>query len=377
MTRILMIAAVAAAALTTLVATPAHASPSTGAGFVWADNSTAASYTPNATYNYNSTDPFDAVNTVARTVDEVGPLYTVRFPDLGRLGGTVQVTAYGAGSVECQVQSWSPFGDDQLVRVRCYNDAGTAVSSRFTVAYTNVETAEDGALGYVWANNATATLYTPYTPNLAYQESPGAGTTTITRSGTGVYSVHMSGFGNPDTAHVQITPYGSTPARCVTPGFGYNAAGNAQDVTVRCYSLAGAPMNAQFTLTVAGETNILGLSNCCDPAGHAGAYALGTPPNSNGEFEVWAPDEYSTSPFATPVGQRLGPGWYSVSWQPYISHGPGNVQVTAYSGQATNCKVAYWNNTNGITVYCFDADGDPVDAWFLVAFTGPLEVHVP
>lgn len=372
----LLITAVAAG-LTSVAVAPAHAAGSVGAGYVWADNPTSAFYTPNAGYNFNSTDPNDAVNTISRTEDATGPLYTVRFPDLGLTGGTVRVTAYGSGSVACQVQSWAPLGDDQLVLVRCFNNAGTAVNSRFTVAYTNVESPADGELAYVWANNATATLHTPYTPNLTYQASSGGANITITRSATGVYSVHMPGIGNPATTHVQVTPYGSTPARCVTPGWGYNMAGNAQDATVRCYSMNGAAMDSRFTLTLAAETNILGLENCCDPDGHSSAYALVFTPEVNGGFDIWEPKEFTSNPFAVGVGNRFGVGRYSVSWYPHISHGPGNVQVTAYSGQAANCKVVSWSNAGGINVNCYDTDGNAADAWFTLAFTGPYQVIVP
>ena len=374
MRRILTIGLLIGAGL--VIVAPAHAAGTTGAGYVWANDSTAAFYTPSASFNFNSTDPFDTVNTISRTVDGIGPLYTVRFPDLGLSGGTVRVTAYGSGSVSCQVQGWTPVGDDQLVLVRCFDNAGNAVNSRFTAAYTNVESPADGELAYVWANNPTATLHTPYTPSLTYQANSGGSNITITRSATGLYSVHMPGIGNPDTTHVQVTPYGSTPARCVTPGWGYNVAGNAQDATVKCFSMDGDPMDARFTLTLAAETNILGLSNCCDPDGNASAYALVFTPEVNGEFEIWEPSEFTSNPFATGVGNRLGVGRYTVSWYPHISHGAGNVQVTAYSGSAANCKVVFWTNTSGINVNCFDADGDAADAWFTLAFTGPYQVIV-
>jgi hypothetical protein len=104
MKRTLLITVVAALGLATVAAAPAYAAPITGAGYVWANDSTAAFYTPTASYNFNSTDPFDTVNTVSRTEDGIGPLYTVRFPGLGLVGGTVQVTAYGSGSVACQAQ---------------------------------------------------------------------------------------------------------------------------------------------------------------------------------------------------------------------------------------------------------------------------------
>ena len=373
----LPIAVVATIGPAAVVATPALAAGTTGAGYVWANDPTAAFYTPSAGYNFNSTDPSDAVNTISRTEDATGPLYTIRFPDLGLVGGTVRVTAYGSGSAACQVQGWAPLGDDQLVWVRCFNNAGTAINSRFTVAYTNVESPPDGELAFVWSNNATTTLHTPYTPNLTYQANSAGGNITITRSSTGVYIVHMPGIGNPATTHVQVTPYGSTPARCVTSGWGYNLAGNAQDANVRCFSMDGDPMDSRFTLTLAAETNILGLANCCDPDGYSSAYALVYTPEVNGEFEIWEPSEFTSNPFATGVGNRLGVGRYTVNWNPHISHGPGNVQVTAYSGEAVNCKVVIWNNASGINVNCFDADGDAADSSFTLAFTGAFQVIVP
>jgi len=242
MKRILLIAAVAATGLATATATPVHAAGSTGAGYVWANDPTAAFYTPNASYNFNSTDSGDAVNTISRTEDATGPLYTVRFPDLGLVGGTVRVTAYGSGSVACQVQSWAPLGDDQLVWVRCFNNAGTAVNSRFTVAYTNVQSPSDGELAYVWASNATATLHTPYTPNLTYQASSGGGNITITRSATGVYSVHMPGLGNPATTHVQVKVASWT---------------NAGGISVNCFDTDGDAADAWFTLAFTGPYQVI------------------------------------------------------------------------------------------------------------------------
>ena len=67
-----------------------------------ADAPTAASYTPNLTYQFNST---GAVNTITRS--GVG-VYTVHFPGLDGNGGTALVTAYGGGNESCKVASWGP-----------------------------------------------------------------------------------------------------------------------------------------------------------------------------------------------------------------------------------------------------------------------------
>jgi hypothetical protein len=99
-------------------------------GFVWADNSTAASYTPSTTYSYNSS---GGTITIERTGTGV---YRVRFAGLGghgKAGGHVQVTAYGAGSETAKVQSWNSSGADFIVNVRCFDRVGSPIDTRYTV----------------------------------------------------------------------------------------------------------------------------------------------------------------------------------------------------------------------------------------------------
>lgn len=352
--------------------TPAQAAaPVRGGGFVWASPAVVlGTYTPLAAYNTNSTAPVgSAVNTVTRSVEGGEPIYTVRMPGLGLEAGTVQVTAYGNDSVACQVAYWLPLGNDQAVRVRCHDNAGTAVNSRFTMAYTSVTASENGRIGYVWADSPAAPAYTP---NLAFQANSTGAINTITRSGVGVYRVYMPGLGAAG-GHVQVTPYGLTPARCVV-WFWLNNAGT-EEINVKCFTMAGAPTDSRFTVTFVDGTNILGLGNCCDPAGYATAYAWANDATLPGPYQPSPSYEFShMQPFAVPGARRIGVGHYAISWQPWISHNHGNVQVTAYGASAINCKVDYWNNPDGIRVRCFTATGAPADSRYTVAFTGPNQV---
>jgi len=54
--------------------------------------------------------------------------------------------------------------------------------------------------------------------------------------------------------------------------------------------------------------------------------------------------------------------------------GTGNVQVTAYGWGNEYCGVVRWNPSEGIRVRCRDANGQPVDTFYDVAFTGPFVI---
>ena len=100
-------------------------------GYVWADNTTAASYTPSTTYQYNST---GAVNTITHSA--VGS-YRVRLPNLKPSNRTTtQVTAYGSNSEYCTVNGWGGDGSNgTYAYVDCYTYLGNPVNTRFTLTY--------------------------------------------------------------------------------------------------------------------------------------------------------------------------------------------------------------------------------------------------
>jgi hypothetical protein len=99
--------------------------------YVWASQPTTASYTSTGVYNYNSK---GAPNTIKRVA--VGR-YEVTLGKLTRLGGTVQVTSYGAGATHCKVAMWSPVTAGMNVRVNCFNLQGIPVDAQYDVRYVN------------------------------------------------------------------------------------------------------------------------------------------------------------------------------------------------------------------------------------------------
>jgi hypothetical protein len=100
-------------------------------GYVWANNASAASYTPAMPYQYNSASMVDTV-----TRDAVG-MYTVTLPGLNSVAATgdVQVTPYGSTNDFCQVLSWGSSGSAMVVNVDCFNAAGGAADSEFNLQY--------------------------------------------------------------------------------------------------------------------------------------------------------------------------------------------------------------------------------------------------
>ncbi len=99
-------------------------------GFAWANNPTAASYTPSTTYSFNSSGGPVSISRIG-----VGS-YDVTFTDLGgqgRAGGNVQVTGYGSSANDCKVRWWSSSGADFRARVQCFNPSGSAVDDRYTI----------------------------------------------------------------------------------------------------------------------------------------------------------------------------------------------------------------------------------------------------
>jgi hypothetical protein len=97
--------------------------------YVWADQQASPAYVPSATYRYNST---GGVNTITRSGAGV---YQVTLPGLGSISGHAQVTAYGAGSTRCKVQSWTTSGAAKLVNIRCFDTAGAPADSRYVLDF--------------------------------------------------------------------------------------------------------------------------------------------------------------------------------------------------------------------------------------------------
>ena len=105
-------------------------------GYVWANNPNAKGrYTPSTTYQWNSATSSN--NSIKVTNLPATGSYRVNLPKLIPANKTnTQVTAYGKNSDYCNISSWVSDGSGGTnANVKCFNSAGKAVDTRFTLTY--------------------------------------------------------------------------------------------------------------------------------------------------------------------------------------------------------------------------------------------------
>ena len=320
-------------------------------GYVWADQPGAASYTPSASYQRNSS---GASNTITRSSAGV---YSVKFPNLGTPGGTVDVTAYGATGHMCKVAGWGSAGSDLFVSVRCFTTAGVAADATFTAAFTK-PVQNPGEIGYVFADQPSNPAYTP---SLSYQFNSSGVVNTITRSGVGTYRVYLPWLGAAPNGHVKVTAYGSDSNFCKVSG--WSQIGGVRTVNVLCFTAAGAPVDTYYTMSYVNSISVLGVN------GAAAGYVWADQP-SNPAYTPSLPYQFNSSGAVNTITR--GPaGWYTVS-MPGIGQPNGTVHVTAYGGGTARCKVTGWSAGGGTLnagVLCTDLAGVPVDTTYNLTYT--------
>lgn len=324
-----------------------------GRGYAWnfrADNTLGTWYSLAGPYTYST----EESGPVARR-DGTGQ-YIVRFPGIGRWGN-VQVTAYGAGDVHCQAArqfvSYDPGGGAEL-GVSCGDRAGRLANSQFTISYNYGN--PDMPSAYLYADRPSEASYLP-----AHTFQRGWGVATITHgpsaADVGVYTVTIPQHAGPG-GHVQISARGDHRHWCKTSGWG--PAGLDERVTVRCFTVGGAPVNSMFTLAFVRDAALL------DQPARAAAYVWADNPiaDSYTADHQW---EWSTAAPARTTIQRFGVGSYAVRFP--VAMDGGTVQVTAYGPDAVRCKVAGWNSSTGASISCINPDGSAADSRFTASFT--------
>jgi hypothetical protein len=213
-------------------------------GYVWGNLPGAASYTPDSRYQDNAT---GASNTITRL--STGR-YEVRLPGIGGAGGAAKATAYGGGSEACKVEGWSQNGADELVTVQCTTAAGVATDTKFTMTFhtgggvLGAPTRWSAGRAHVLADQPASASYTPG-PDLQFNSS--GGTNTVTRTGTGVYTVRVPGLWG-RRGDVQVTAYADA-ARCKVASWGGPFFSAEITVGVRCFDYAGAAADARFVMS--------------------------------------------------------------------------------------------------------------------------------
>lgn len=274
--------------------------------------------------------------------------YTVWFPNVPAVGATVQVTGYGADDTYCTVEWWRAPSDGAPgtdADVRCFNRSGGPANAMFTISQTY---RGFGAGAYLWAD-------TPGTPSTAYQYNSTGGTNTMTNPSTGVFEVRLPGLGGTG-GHVEVTGYAADGRWCKVGG--WSPAGGAQNVTVHCFTAAGAPSNALFTLSYVENTNLL-LAAAPTQSAYAWVTGAGAP------TAFYA---FDTNPGANINVEHWTVGGYRVHLPVDLTRGL--VHVTAYGSGTARCKITHWNTVDGAAVDCYRPDGGFTDSFFDIAFVG-------
>lgn len=334
-------------------------------GWVWANQPAAASYTPDATHQYNST---GTINTVAR---QGTGSYVVTFPSLainggnvppgqtGLNGGNVQITAQGADTAFCQTNGWQTAGATVTVQVACYQGT-TPADVAFMASYQAVnEPFPDVAYTYfslTEPSNGPSTI--PFPARTSNVSSIYGATLTP------IFSASVSGF-----AMEHVTADAPVPMFCnfeIPP-------------RIDCWDPSGAKLDAPpaFNPNVA-FSYVRGLAGvpASNLRGAYGAYDISpgdpAPIGLTREVNSFSTNHMALAHVSTGVTDLTIPG---------AAAGGANalVHVTAYdlgsSGGPVYCKPVVWNTLGSdivLRVACFKMPGSaPFDDAFQVSYVVP------
>jgi hypothetical protein len=336
-----------------LPAGPAAAVPGPVDGYVWANQPGTADYTIGHAWAYNSTGGDITIHRVS------AGSYHVRFVGMAVPGGVAHARPYGSGNTAmCLIASFGRNSGDQLVKVRCFDDAGAPADTRFVASFTD-RTAAAGTFAYLRADQPSPPFDVPYSPIAQYSyDSTGTGPQ-VWRQSVGVYMMligtvdahypmdHNDGF-------YQVTAYGSRPARCEVHGENDEM---PTPIAVFCVDEDGAPTDTRFAVTYAHSTSLLGT----------GMQAANAHLVYDTDDATWYQRGF-WNPGGAPGATRLGVGRYQVSF-PGIALTGGYATAGSRGNPFTYCHVSSWSS-GAVTVHCFDSTTDlPVDSEFNVAMT--------
>jgi hypothetical protein len=315
-----------------------------------------ATFTPSASYQYT---PSGAPVTVARDPVQ-NNRFVVTMPGVGAGTGVVHACAYGGNHIAV-VNSWGSSGTAVLANVELFTPSGAAANdAAFTIHY-RLEGPNARREAYLWADQPASASYTPST---TYSWNGNRADPTITRSGTGTYSVRLPGLATTgaEGGHVQVTAYNSVLQRAKVTGWG--SSGADMLIGVRTFDAAGAPADGRFVLSYNESAAPIAAAEgsgahvwASNPT--AASYAVtGFYTDSNGKL----------GPAEAENVTRLGTGTYRVELPNVAPFGSSIAQVTAYGSGSQHASISNWS-TNGcggtfVTVRTYDPSGAAVDTLF-------------
>ena len=161
-------------------------------------------------------------------------------------GSNAQVSAYGTDNSYCKVQQWRPQGADLAFNVLCFNAAGKAADSRFTLLASLAAGPNVGKVAFAWANKANSPSYAADARYVSNNGRP----VDITRTAAGKYELKFAALHGDAAAggNVQVSAYGNGPAWCKVGG--WQKSGADMIVRIGCFD-GGTPADSQFSVLVA------------------------------------------------------------------------------------------------------------------------------
>ena len=305
-------------------------------GYAFIDNGGASSTPPTATaFNANG----GAITSTRRGVGD----YRVTFTNLALTNATAVATAFGTAR-RCAVES--VLNDD--VDVRCYGATNQPLDSQFFVTvheWNSVSTARVMAYARVSALGSTR--------GPAFTSNPG-GALTAARTGTGTYTVTLTGLLAADARNLSVTAENSNRFCSIFSR-------NVPVIAVECHDGAG-PADSDFSLVAFTDQPFTSLTQ---PVTHAEvlAFAFASDPAA-ASYTPFVVLSYNSGRQAI-TATRSGPGVYAMRF-PGLSFNSGVVQVTP-TDTVNRCAVQTQLDDT-VSVRCYGPSGVPTDSRYLLSF---------
>jgi len=204
--------------------------------YAWVDDKTSSTSTPLAAAALN---PGGGV-----TVTHSSPgNYAVTFAGLNGNGGTVQVTAFGADNVSCNIINWGLDTAYFTANVGCTDPLGVKADSQFDIAVIPAGVVMAGAAFAYAKEDSTSS----YTAEAGFSYAPGY-LPTLTHTSQGNFTVTFPGL-NPSSrngGNVLATSK-SSPGRCSANSW-VSQGSTSIVANVLCFDTSGNPADAEFTI---------------------------------------------------------------------------------------------------------------------------------
>ena len=321
--------------------------------WVWADQPTSASYTPETNYQYNS-----AGGTIQISRSSTG-VYRVDFRGLGTLGGVCHAVAYN-GNHYSQIVGWGRGGGGQRITVACYNRTGQLIDGQFVLLFYKESRGSTWSNAYLLANGPRLETYTPDS-----QWNSKGRFNTVRRLNVGHYQVTLPGI-NVSGGTVLVTAHGLMPGRCKVGE--WRTAGNDTVVNVYCFDFAGNPINLPFTLSFMSD---VGLGSRFSEDQHYGGYVWANEPTS----PAYTPSrtyQLNTNGSSINTITRSSIGDYTVNMPGLAPDNRSAALAVAYGSGSEYCSVRGWRSDGrggtNVFVKCFNSSGNSVDSQFTLVY---------